>query len=171
MEQNSHLKNLRIAKPCQADWYDMKGTPGVRHCASCKLNVYNLSWMTSEEPEELLRDAKERVCVRFYRRADGTILIRDCPVGLAVSELPWLRHISVLAAAILAAIGLSSASFVRSDAPGPQQLIPPVGILQGSHPRNLQVTQGVVAQPIIGKIGYPPAVGTPAGTPKTSESD
>jgi hypothetical protein len=77
------LNNLEVAKPCPANWDDMRGDDRVRHCSDCKLDVYNVSEMTPRQAEEFLRQASGRICLRFYRRADGTIITRDCPVGLA----------------------------------------------------------------------------------------
>ena len=61
----------------------MTGDERVRHCAECKLNVYNLSEMSGQQATELITETEGRLCVRFYRRADGTMLTRDCPVGVA----------------------------------------------------------------------------------------
>jgi TonB family protein len=38
--------------------------------------------MTTEEAADLIRRAEGTLCVRFYRRRDGTILTQNCPVGL-----------------------------------------------------------------------------------------
>ena len=59
----------------------MIGNERSRHCGECKLNVYNLSGMTRVEAENLLLNAEGRVCVRYFKRADGTVLTKDCPVG------------------------------------------------------------------------------------------
>ncbi|MGC2236639.1 MAG: hypothetical protein WA584_10790 [Pyrinomonadaceae bacterium] len=75
------LDNIRIASPCKADWNEMMGNERRKFCAECKLNVYNLSGMTRAEAENLLINSEGRVCVRFYRRTDGSIITRDCPVG------------------------------------------------------------------------------------------
>ena len=75
------LDNIKIASPCAADWNEMRGDERRRYCALCKLNVYNLSDMTRTEAESFLINSEGRVCVKFYRRADGTVLTRDCPVG------------------------------------------------------------------------------------------
>lgn len=77
----SPLDNVRVASPCKADWNKMVGDERQRHCSDCKLNVYNLSGMTRNEAEKLLLDSEGSLCVRFYRRSDGTILTKDCPVG------------------------------------------------------------------------------------------
>ncbi|MET0753031.1 MAG: hypothetical protein ABWZ66_06645 [Pyrinomonadaceae bacterium] len=75
------LDNIHIASPCKADWNEMMGNERRRFCAKCKLNVYNLSGMTRAEAENLLINSEGRVCVRFYRRTDGSIITQDCPVG------------------------------------------------------------------------------------------
>ncbi|MFL6374056.1 MAG: hypothetical protein ACJ73D_05255 [Pyrinomonadaceae bacterium] len=79
----SPLDNVRIASPCSADWDAMYGDDQKRFCKECKLNVYNLSGMTREDAERLVRNAEGRLCVRFYKRADGTVITQDCPVGWA----------------------------------------------------------------------------------------
>lgn len=77
------LNNIHIASPCSADWAGMIGTDRKRYCGDCKLNVYNLSGMTTSEAEDLLTRSEGRLCVRYFRRADGTILTQNCPVGWA----------------------------------------------------------------------------------------
>jgi len=76
------LGTIKIAAPCQAEWKWMYGDDRVRFCGQCNLNVFNLSAMTKEEAEDLIRRADGRLCVRFYQRSDGTILTKNCPVGL-----------------------------------------------------------------------------------------
>jgi len=93
------LENIRIAAPCPVSWDKMTGDERVRHCQECKLNVYNLSDMTRAEAERLIASREGRLCVRFYRRADGTVLTRDCPRGLrALSERACRIAGAVLAA-------------------------------------------------------------------------
>lgn len=77
----SPLNNIKIASPCSADWNQMIGGERQRFCGECQLNVYNLSGMTRSEAEKLLMNSEGRLCVRFYKRTDGTILTKDCPVG------------------------------------------------------------------------------------------
>jgi hypothetical protein len=77
------LDSVRVASPCSADWNDMVGDDRVRFCTSCEKNVYNLSAMNRAEAEQLLQErAGGEMCVRFYQRADGTIMTDDCPVGV-----------------------------------------------------------------------------------------
>lgn len=82
-ELKNALDKIKIASPCGASWNEMIGDDRKRHCAECKLNVYNLSDMTKTEAESFLINSEGRVCLRIYRRADGSVITRDCPVGLA----------------------------------------------------------------------------------------
>ena len=65
----------------------MAGDDRVRFCGHCAKDVYDLSALGREEAEALLRASRrpdtERlgVCVRLYRRTDGTVLTADCPDG------------------------------------------------------------------------------------------
>jgi hypothetical protein len=80
---NRPLDNIKVASPCSSDWDAMYGDDRKRFCKQCKLSVYNLSGMTRDEAERLVMNAEGRLCVRFYRRPDGTMLTQDCPVGWA----------------------------------------------------------------------------------------
>jgi hypothetical protein len=81
-DEQFDLQQLDVASPCYERWDDMKGDDRVRHCASCRLNVYNVRELTRAEVEELVTRTNGRLCIRLYRRWDGTVLTRDCPVGL-----------------------------------------------------------------------------------------
>jgi len=60
----------------------MLGDERVRFCGQCSLNVYNLSSMTRADAEALIARTEGRLCVKFYRRFDGSIITKDCPIGL-----------------------------------------------------------------------------------------
>jgi hypothetical protein len=76
------LDDVRIAAPCKADWDGMAGDDHVRFCVQCEKNVYNLSSLSREEAEALLAAKEGKMCVRIFRREDGTVLTDDCPVGV-----------------------------------------------------------------------------------------
>jgi hypothetical protein len=90
------LDHVRVAAPCESDWDQMIGDERVRFCGQCSLNVYNLSSMTRADAESLIARAEGRLCVRFYRRRDGSIITKDCPVGLRAIR----RRVSYVAKAI-----------------------------------------------------------------------
>jgi len=89
---------IKIASPCDADWNRMQGDDRVRFCAHCQKNVYNLSALTRRDAEALIKEKEGNLCARFYRRADGTVLTQDCPVGL---KAKITRRISWLAASAM----------------------------------------------------------------------
>lgn len=104
------LKDVHVASPCPLRWEQMVGNERVRHCSQCNLNVYNLSALTAQEAEDLIASREGRLCVRFYQRPDGTILTRDCPVGLGA----LVRRVSRVAGTALSA--LLSVSFAAAQA-------------------------------------------------------
>ena len=112
------LSNIKIASPCSQDWNEMVGTDRRRFCGECKLNVYNLSGMTSGEAENLLMNFEGRLCVRFYRRADGSVLTKDCPVGWQAVKRRVSR-VSTAAASlifgIISGLGLNSYLFNKEE--------------------------------------------------------
>jgi len=137
------LEGLRVASPCTVSWDSMKGDDRVRHCGDCRLNVYNLSAMRRKEAESLLRRTEGRLCVRFYRRADGTVLTADCPVGLAAVR----RRLRILGSAVAAAfLALIAAGCGRTPAPG------------GGTPGTGNHTTGIAAPPATGRPAAPPPI-------------
>ncbi len=111
MERSSKvsLDVLSIKEPCTEDWDEMEGDARVRHCALCDRNVFNLSEMTRDEAERVVSGAEGRVCVRFYKRADGTVTTTDCaPDRLAAARRKAKRALKWSAAMVgglLAAAG------------------------------------------------------------------
>ena len=101
------LANTHIATPCRADWNAMTGDTRSRFCGSCRKNVYNLSAMTAPEAAALIREKEGKLCVRYYERADGTVLTQDCPVGVAAVRRKAAR---VFAAGIVGFAALFSAA-------------------------------------------------------------
>lgn len=106
------LANAKIASPCNADWNDMHGDAQVRHCTKCDKNVYNLSEMTADDAEALIVEREGQLCARFYTRADGTVLTKDCGVGV---RRKWATRAG--AAAVLFGGGAAALSAFGSKAP------------------------------------------------------
>lgn len=73
------LDRIRIASPCEARWSAMEGDEQVRTCGQCARKVYDISRLSLSEARKLVARGEDRVCVRFYRREDGTVLTSDCP--------------------------------------------------------------------------------------------
>jgi hypothetical protein len=108
------LDNLRVASPCTASWADMTGDERVRHCGDCKKDVFNLSAMTRDEAQALIVAKAGALCVRYYQRHDGTILLADCTIG--VQRRRRRRVAAAGAAALLAATGAGVLALRGRDA-------------------------------------------------------
>lgn len=107
-ETSDFLSRLRVASPCPADWERMEGDERVRFCRLCNLHVYNFAELTRGEAAALVARTEGRLCGRLHRRADGTVLTRDCPTGLRALR----RRVSRRAAAVFAALlGLCAPAF------------------------------------------------------------
>ena len=90
----------------------MNGDDRVRFCHHCHLNVYNISALSRSETESLIASTEGRLCARLFRRADGTVLTKDCPVGLRALR----RRVAKKTAAIFAAIvSLASIALGQQD--------------------------------------------------------
>lgn len=131
------LHTLKVASPCHADWDQMQGDDQARFCGTCRKNVYNLSEMTEGEAQALINRLEGRLCVRFYTRADGTLLTQDCPVGLRAVRRTLARKLSYAAALLLSCAsgllhGLSPAQAVthakKHTAANPSAAKPPHGL-------------------------------------------
>lgn len=134
------LSHVRVAAPCRADWELMHGNERVRFCDRCSMNVYNLSNMSKRDAESLILNAEGRLCVRYYSRADGTILTANCPVGLQAikrrvsgiskavvsSVLSFFAGIAVLAGLETAQSSLDAATEVGLDLIDPVPLVEPM---------------------------------------------
>jgi hypothetical protein len=80
--EGNSLDRARVASPCHVSWEKMTGDDQVRFCQQCQLQVYNIAELTRAQAEALITRTEGRICARLYRRADGTVLTKDCPIGL-----------------------------------------------------------------------------------------
>jgi hypothetical protein len=149
----SPLNNLKVASPCSQDWNAMIGDNRKRYCGDCKLNVYNLSGMSKAEAENLISTAEGRLCVRFYQRADGSVLTEDCPVGWAKVKQRTRAYVTALASLIFTffgALGLMAA-LKKSD----NHVVGAIPVSTAT-PRQTPFVMGDIAEP------------TPKQTPKAT---
>jgi hypothetical protein len=149
------LDQVRVASPCKAEWNEMLGDERVRFCLSCEKNVYNLSSMTKDDAEALLRERLgDDLCVRFYQRADGTILTQDCPVGVKKKQRKKLA-LAVAGAGAMAAAAATSFMSNRTCRGGAMQ-----GAAGGA------VAGGMVYEPteVKGEMAVPPVAPVPVPT-------
>ncbi len=120
--QSDLLDSLMIAAPCNVGWDNMQGTDKVRFCHQCNLNVYNTSKLTSSELQGLLSTNGEMPCLRLYRRADGTLITEDCPVGLRKIR-DRFRQLVRLVASTIAFAGTAVSALAQGVGVAPSQRI------------------------------------------------
>ena len=171
-----NLDNLGVAAPCSAEWATMTGDERVRHCALCKKNVYNLSDMSRAEAESLIREKEGRLCVRFYQRADGTVLTANCPVGLRAVQrrLRWIGA-GVAAFLALCVTGVWARSSTGAGFNGALRSRPVVNKLQDIQPFKVVIdlldppvqSRMVMGKPCIrpASVAPPPSANPVATTP------
>ena len=71
------VDRIEIQTPCSVPWDSMYGDERIRHCGSCRKNVYNVAELTRAQATALIA-SREPVCLRIYRRPDGTVVTNDC---------------------------------------------------------------------------------------------
>lgn len=117
------LQTISIAIPCTADWGKMTGNDQVRFCQECKLNVYNISGMTQYQAEDLIRKTEGRLCVRYFRRTDGTILTQNCPVGLQALKKAARAATAIISALLSFITGFALFSYITNKKAVPTPLM------------------------------------------------
>lgn len=165
------LEEIKIARPCRADWNAMTGDEQARFCGSCHKNVYDISQMSRAAAEQLIAEKEGNVCIRLYRRADGTVMTQDCPVGIRIAQKPLKWVAAGFAALVASGVALANqASQTQICAPqnGPSlteraRNVPVVGALvnwvspQSSVMMGAMPVMGKPAPPIMGEIAPQPA--------------
>lgn len=155
---DSPLANLKVASPCSADWDRMAGDDRKRFCGDCKLHVYNLSGMTKYDAENLLRLSEGRLCVRYFQRADGTVLTQECPVGWAKVR----RRLSLAATAAFGMLLSIAGIFGVTSSFGRKNIV--MGDIKPYTTPTPQPTPD--APPLMGAIAIPPPKPKASPSPK-----
>src|SRR6185436_16998790 len=108
MSKNRQGLRLNVVAPCREDWDGMTGGDDIRFCGRCRQNVYNLSAMTETQVRELVQAG---ACVRFYARADGTVVTSKCPPMLMAARK---RVLAIVACIVPLFVGFwGSVSWLR----------------------------------------------------------
>jgi hypothetical protein len=155
---SSPLNNIKVASPCSQDWNAMIGNDRKRYCGDCKLNVYNLSGMTKNEAENLILNSEGRLCVRFYRRADGSVLTQDCPVGWRAIKQRVSKTVTAFASVIFGLIGGLGfhAAFNQTEVKTEKRFLPvlqtPFGSMVGEMLIEEEPEEEVMGKPVMGDI-------------------
>ena len=129
------VDSLKIAKPCSAKWAKMDGDERARSCGLCQKQVYNVAGMTRLEVHDLIRSNEKMPCLRLRRRHDGTIVTRDCPIGVAGARRRLLFTVTTSCFLVWTAL---AATKVVSPAPPP--------------PTSEEMVETLRTKPVVGPI-------------------
>jgi len=151
------LDNIRVAAPCSARWEAMAGDDRVRACGDCQKNVYNLSELTRDEAETLIREKEGNLCVRYFQRADGTIMLKDCAVGVSRRRHRRIAAVGVAASLAGAALGVRAAQRHQQVLGGVQELQSTMGAIDLPI-SELRVPVAEPTQPAVEPAPPPPEV-------------
>jgi hypothetical protein len=125
----------------------MSGDERVRFCGECRKNVYNLSEMSREQAEQLVREKEGDLCVRFYRRKDGTVLTSDCPVGVRRRRVRRVGLAAGISAALSASALVTASARMGSPALGVTAAAVPLPVSPGSEELGEPLTMGLLGKP------------------------
>ena len=153
------LDAVEIPVPCEVPWESMTGSDQVRHCGECRQNVYNVSELTRAEALQLLASRSGRVCLRIFRRVDGTVVTSDCRERLrAARKRGWLVFAGALLIVAWAQICAQVVGLM-----GLRRLVR--GGVMGSPPVSALAVRGrpglTPAVPLTGVSPAPPTMGEP----------
>ena len=169
------LNKLKIASPCHVSWDSMRnlyGSDAIRHCDQCNLNVYNISEMAAADAVDLIERAEGRVCVRMYKRPDGTVITANCPVGVKRKR----RRMALLGAGLAASFAFAASAFglmktrTQCASPNAPQAriadLEPFKTLAQYIPWLAARQTTPVLQPLMGSVAAPlhPSNGSPGNT-------
>ncbi len=154
----------------------MTGDERARFCGSCHKNVYDISQMTRAQAQQLIQEKEGNVCVRLYRRPDGTVITSDCPVGKREVARPmWWTLAGFVALMASGAAVWSQPANTENHVPTPATPLvdkartwPLVGAVVNKVSPQIQVRMGdiAVAPSMMGRIQAPPAnAATPTPQP------
>ena len=100
--------------------------------------------MDKTEAERLVVETEGRLCVRFYQRFDGTVLTRDCPVGVRAARRRLARTIACATMLLLSLCAYALRHARLTNLPSSVQRI--VDTIDPPHRRPQRI-----GQPAIGK--------------------
>lgn len=105
------MSDLRVSfpKPCEEKWEKMTPADRARVCARCDKAVHDLSSLSFDEAEALVRRDSE-VCVRAQVQADGSVALKPSRRGGA-------RRMVIAAAASAGLLAASAPAMAKKEGP------------------------------------------------------
>lgn len=168
---SDEVDSVEIENPCDVPWDSMPGDDRIRHCGKCDQNVYNVQSLPRHEAARLMSISGQRVCLRIYRRRDGTVVTADCWSRLRAARRQGVWTFAgvlvIVAWAEVAAIAVGLAGLRKVGARLPK-IAPAVESAALRHPVDEELISGLMRPK---RPAVPPSNATPqAPSPKTSST-
>src|SRR5215203_4988417 len=103
------LDSINVKSPCGENWDEMMGSDAVRFCSHCAKDVHDLSAMTRQRAEKLVKDSNGKICVRYVKTPQGKLL--TAPPRFTQIK----RQARVAAGALAASLALSTLAYAQGE--------------------------------------------------------
>jgi Carboxypeptidase regulatory-like domain len=94
MKSKNFLDKIDVKTPCHESWDEMSGNETVRFCSHCEKSVHDISAMTRQKAEKLVKKSNGNLCVRYVKTPTGK-LVTSPP------KFTQIRRNATIAASIL----------------------------------------------------------------------
>jgi hypothetical protein len=74
MKRKNFLDKIEVKSPCNENWDEMFGNDEVRFCSHCAKNVHDISAMTRQKAEKLVKESNGNLCVRYVKTPNGKLI-------------------------------------------------------------------------------------------------
>lgn len=111
--KKNFLDAVDVKSPCSESWDEMFGNDEVRFCSHCAKDVHNLSAMTRQKAEEILKSNKS-LCVRYVKTPHGKLIT-------APPKLTQITRRATIAASVLVTtLSLSTIAYAQGESIKPK---------------------------------------------------
>lgn len=110
MGSKSFLDSIEVPAPCDKSWDKMIGDDLKRFCLGCEKDVYNLSAMRRGEARRLVAKNAGKICVRYGRLPDGSVLTTGKNFHQIARRTP-----AIAAGVIAATLSLSALTYAQGE--------------------------------------------------------
>jgi hypothetical protein len=95
MKRKTFLDKIDVKTPCNESWDEMIGNDEVRFCSHCAKNVHDISAMTRQKAEKLVKKSNGNLCIRYVKTPTGKLIT-------APPKFTQIRRNAIIAASVLA---------------------------------------------------------------------
>ncbi len=114
MKHKTFLDKIDVKTPCNESWDEMTGNNEVRFCSHCAKSVHDISAMTRQKAEKLVKKSNGNLCVRYVKTPTGKLIT-------APPKFTQIRRNTTIAASVLAtSLTLTTLVYAQSEPVNPK---------------------------------------------------